>query len=136
VKDFRSQVVKNAPTLIDIDGLLKEGQLAKALRKARAAGFALPQQMIDATAAKLFRSGRAGELLSLIGSPGLQLPFDTPTLLRRAFEAYDYHTFLKQALRLGAGDGFEREIGQAIAAIEDRAPGEASAWRQKFARPG
>src|SRR5260370_36080552 len=108
VKDFRSQVVKTAPTVIDIDGLLKEGQLAKALRKARAAGFTLPQQQIDATAAKLFRSGRAAELLSLIGSLGLPLPLDTPTLLRRASEACDYHTLLKQALSLGPRAGFVR----------------------------
>ena len=108
----------------------------KAVRTARAAGFALPQQQIDAAAAKMFRSGRGGELLALLGRPGLQLPFDTPTLLRRAFAAHDYHTFLKQALRLGASEGFKREIGQAIAAIEDRAPGEAAAWRQKFGRSG
>ncbi|MCL4852923.1 MAG: hypothetical protein KJZ78_16310 [Bryobacteraceae bacterium] len=84
----------------------------------------------------MFRSGRAGELLSLVGSPSLQLPFDTPTLLRRAFAARDYHTFLKQAHRLGLGEGFEKEIGQAIAAIEARAPREAAAWRRKLVGPG
>jgi hypothetical protein len=81
---------------------------------------------------KMFRSRRAGELLSLVGTTRLKLPFDTPTLLRRAFEAHDYHTFLKQANRLKLSEGFEREIAQAIEAIEARAPGEAVAWRQKF----
>lgn len=134
MKDFRSRVTRVSPTLADVEALLKEGQLTKALRRARAAGLTVPQLQVDAAATKMLRSGRAGELLSLVGSPGLHLPFDTPTLLRRAFEARDYHTFLKQTHRLGVSEGFEKEIGQAIAAIEARAPREAAAWRQKLVR--
>ena len=136
MKDFRSRVTRVRPTLSDVEELLKDGQLTKALRRARAAGLAVPEEKIAAAATTMLRSGRAGELLSLVGSPGIQLPFDTPTLLRRAFEARDYHTFLKQAHRLGVSQGFEREIGQAIAAIEARAPREATAWRQKFIGSG
>jgi hypothetical protein len=132
VKDFRSRVIQRPPTVADVEALLKEGELTKAVRRAHAAGLKVPQQQIDATATEMFRSGRAGELLSLVGTTGLNLPFDTTTLLRRAFETRDYHTFLKQAHRLKVSEGFEREIGQAIGAIEARAPGEAAAWRQKF----
>ena len=132
MKDFRSRVTHVGPTLADVEALLKDGQLTKALRKARAAGLTVPEEQIAAAAKTMLRSGRAGELLSLVGTPGLQIPFDTPTLLRRTLEARDYHTFLKQAHRLGVSEGFEREIGQAIAAIEVRAPREAAAWRQKF----
>ena len=134
MKDFRSRVIERPPTLADLEALLKEGQLTKALGRARATGLKVPQQQIDAAAAKMFRSGRAGELLSLVGSPGLRLPFDTRTLLRRAFEAHDYHTFLKQAHRLRLSEGLEKEIGHSIAAIEARAPREAAAWRQKFSQ--
>ena len=136
MKDFRSRVIQKTPTLADVEALLKEGQLTKALRRARAAGLTVPQQLIEAAALTMFRSGRAGELLSLVGVPGLLIPFDTPTLLRRAFEARDYHTFLKQAHRLGVREGFEKEIGQAIATIETHQPREAAAWRQKFVGPG
>jgi len=132
VKDFRTQVVQKPPTPEDVEALLKVGQLAKALRKARAIGWVIPTQEIDAAAAELFRSGRAGELLALIGTPGLQLPFDAQTLLKRAFELHDHHTFLKQVHRLSLSNVFEREIGHSIAAIEARAPQEASAWRRKF----
>jgi hypothetical protein len=132
VKDFRSRVTHVSPTLAEVEALLKDGQLTKALRRARAAGLRVPQEQVVAAATVMLRSGRAGELLSLVGTPGLQFPFDTPTLLRRAFAAGDYHTFLKQAHRLGVSEGFEEEIGQAIAAIEARAPREAAAWRQKF----
>jgi hypothetical protein len=134
VKDFRSQVIQRPPTPADVEALLKAGQLAKALRRARAAGLKVPQQQIDAAAEKMFRSGRAGELLAFIGDTGLRIPFDTRTLLRRAFEAQDYHTFLKQAHRLRVREGFEREIGASIVAIEVRAPHEAAAWREKFPR--
>lgn len=132
MRDFRSRVVQKQPTAADVEALLQKGQITKALRQARAARLSVPQQHIDAAAAKMFRAGRAGELLSLLGSPHVQLPFDAPTLLRRAFEAHDYHGFLKQAHRLGLREGLEGEIGQAIAAIEARAPREAAAWRQKF----
>lgn len=132
MKDFRTQVVHKPPTLADVEILMKEGQLAKALRKARTAGLQIPQSEIDAAAVKMFHSGRAGELLALIGEPGLQLPCDTGTLLKRAFEAHDHHTFLKQVHRLGLGKAFAKEIEHSIVAIEARAPQEAAAWRQKF----
>jgi hypothetical protein len=132
MKDFRKRIVTKKPTVADVEALLREGQLGKALRRSRAVGVPVPQHQIDAVATKMFHSGRAGELLSLVGEPDLRLPFDTPTLLRRAFAARDYHTFLKQALRLGVFDGFEQAIAEAVAAIESRAPLEAAAWRQKL----
>ncbi len=121
-----------APGASELETLLEQGQLTKALRKAKAAGLPLSQERIAAAATKMLRSGRAGELLSLVGSPGITLPFDAPTMLRRAFEGRDYHGFLKQAHRLGMIQGLERDIGQAIAAIEAHAPREAAAWRRKF----
>jgi hypothetical protein len=132
MKDFRAQVVQKSPTLADVEVLLKEGQLAKGLRKARAAGLRVPQHEIDSAAVKIFRSGRAGELLALIGAPGLHLPFDAPTLLKRALDGHDHHTFLKQVHRLGLGNAFAQEIEHSIVAINARAPQEAAAWRRKF----
>jgi hypothetical protein len=104
----------------------------KALRKARAAGFVIPQEEIDATAKAMFVVGRAGGLLAMISAVDVKLPYDTTTLLIRAFEMRDHHTFLKQAHRLRATAGFESQIQEAITALEQRAPIEASAWRRKF----
>jgi hypothetical protein len=80
----------------------------------------------------MFSAGRAGELLAMIGTVDVKLPYDTTALLIRAFEMRDHHTFLKQVHRLRATAGFESQIQEAITAIEWRAPIEASAWRRKF----
>jgi hypothetical protein len=132
MKDFRQQVVRRPPDRSEVTALLRQGGLVKALRRARAAGFVISQEEIDATAKAMFVAGRAGELLAMIGTVDVKLPYDTRTLLIRAFERRDHHTFLKQALRLNATAGFERQIQEAITALERRAPIEASAWRRKF----
>lgn len=132
MKDFRQRVVQRRPDRSEVTVLLRQGQLAKALRRARAAGFVILQEEVDATAKAMFRAGRAGELLAMIGTVDVKLPYDTTALLLRAFEAGDHHTFLKQAHRLGAAAGLEIRIEEAIAAIERRAPKEASAWLRKF----
>jgi hypothetical protein len=80
----------------------------------------------------VFRAGRAGELLATIGAVDVKLPYDTAALFARVFVAGDYHTFLKQAHRIGATAGNEGRIEEAIAAIERHAPKEARAWRRKF----
>jgi hypothetical protein len=132
MKDFRQPVVQRRPDRSDVTDLLQQGQLAKALRRARAAGFVFPRQDLDATAKAMFRAGRAGELLTIIGTVDVKLPYDTTALLIRAFETGDHHTFLKQAHRLAAAAGLEIRIKEAITAIERRAPKEASAWCRKF----
>lgn len=136
MEDFRHRVVRRRPDRSDVGRLLRQGQLAKALRSARAAGVVIGQDEIDATAKAMFRAGRAGELLALIGTVDVRLPYDSVVLLRRAFEAGDHHTFLKQAHRLHSSTGLEVEIEQAITAIARRAPKEASAWRGKFGAAG
>jgi hypothetical protein len=132
MKDFRQRLVQRPPERSEVTSLLRQGALAKALRKARAAGFVILQEEIDATAKAMFGAGRAGELLAMIGTVDVKLPYDTTTLLIRAFEAGDHHTFLKQAHRLRTTAGLESRIQEAITAIEQRAPNEASAWRRKF----
>jgi len=132
MKDFRQRVVQRRPDRSEVTDLLRQGQLAKALRRARAAGFVILQEDVDATAKAMFRAGRAGELLAMIGTVDVKLPYDTTALLIRAFEVGDHHTFLKQAHRLGAAAALEIRIEEAITAIERRAPKEASAWRRKF----
>ena len=132
MKDFRQRVVQRPPERSEVTALLRQGGLAKALRKARAAGFVILQEEIDATAKAMFGAGRAGELLAMIGTVDVKLPYDTTALLIRTFEAGDHHTFLKQAHRLRATAGIESRIQEAITAIERRAPNEASAWRRKF----
>ena len=133
MKDFRLVVTPvRPPERSDVEDLLKKGQLAKALRAARAAGIVVTDDEIDATARKMFLSGRVGELLAMIGNVNVKLPHDTGALLLRAFEVGDHHTFLKQAHRLGMCSGLEGEINKAIGAIEVRAPREANDWRRKF----
>lgn len=131
MKEFLPQAPPR-PTRSDVNDLLRQGQLAKALRTARAAGLMIPQEEVDATAKAMFRAGRAGELLAMVGAVNVKFPYDTNALLIRAFEAGDHHAFLKQAHRLGAREGLERRIEEAITAIGQRAPMEASAWRRKF----
>ena len=130
--DFRQRVVQRPPERSEVIDLLRQGRLAKALRKARAAGFVILQEEIDATAKAMFSAGRAGELLAMIGTLDVKLPYATTALLIRALEAGDYHTFLKQAHRLRVTVGLESQIQGAITAIERDAPNEASAWRRKF----
>ena len=132
MKDFRQQVVQHRPDESEVTDLLRKGRLRKAFRKARAAGFVIPQEDIDATAIAMFRSGRAGELLALVGKEDVKLPYDITSLLIRAFEAKDYHTFLKQVYRLDQKAKHEVRIKEAIMVIEKSAPWEASAWRHKL----
>ena len=134
MKDFRERVVPRLPDRSDVTDLLRKGHLPKALRRARAAGFVIPQGDLDAAAKAMFRAGRAGELLAMIGTVNIKLPYDTTDLLIRAFEVGDHHTFLKQAHRIGVVAGLEIRIEEAITTIERRAPKEAAAWRQKFGR--
>ena len=135
MKDFRPRLVARLPGPGLIQELLRQGKLQKAIRKARALGMTLPQTEIDAAARVMVRNHRAGELLSYIGVLEIKLPYDVATLLRKAFEAKDYHTFLKQAHRLHVKAGFETEIDLAIRAIELRTKTEAAAWLRKFLLP-
>jgi hypothetical protein len=132
MKDFRPEVVHRAPSRKDVEDLLKKGLIAKAIRKAKKASIAITQEQIDAASKFMYLHGRAGELLSLIGSVDVRLPYDPLTLLVRAFDSHDYHTFLKQAHRLGITEGLTDRICTAIADIETRAPREAESWRLKF----
>ncbi len=132
MENFRSRLVRRPADPTMVHELLHKGQLQKAIRKARPLGVMLKQEEIDAAARAMFRNGRAGELLSCIESLPISLPYDVPTLLRRAFEVGDYHAFLKQAHRLRVKAGFEREIDEAIRMIQQKMPGEAAAWRRKF----
>jgi hypothetical protein len=86
----------------------------------RTAQRALPQAEIDAAPDAMVRNRRAGELLSRIRVLEVRLPFDVATLLRKAFEAKDYHTFLKQAHRLRVRARFEKEIELAIHSSDER----------------
>jgi len=61
----------------------------------RTAQRALLQAEIDVAPDAMVRNRRTGELLSCIRVLEVRLPFDVATLLRKAFEAKDYHTFLK-----------------------------------------
>ncbi len=132
MKDFRQRIVQRRPDQSEIEDLLRKGVLGKALRKARAAGVIIPQENIDATAMEMFRANRAGELVAMVGKVDVDLPFSTTQLLLRVFDAEDYHTFLKQAHRLGVGTKHETRVKEAIAVVERTAPLEAHTWRRKF----
>ncbi len=134
MQDFRQQVVAQKTKDSEITALLRQGQLAKAIRKAKVAGFVIPQEDIDTTAKEMFLRGCASTLLAMIGTVDIKLPYDTATLLNRAFEAKDYHGFLKQAYRLHQTAGLQYRIQEAILKIEQRSSIEAAAWRNKFTR--
>ena len=133
MQDFRSRLVKRTSDAGSIQELLDQGQLSKALRTAKSIGVTVQQEQIDRAAAQMVRQHRATELLSLVGgSDEVQLPYDTLSLLRAAFQARDYHGFLKQAHRLRIKSGLETEIEEAIGSIRRRAPNEADSWLRKF----
>ena len=132
MRDFRPRVVQRRPSQSEITEILRKGQLTKALRKARVAGFVIAQEDIDATAKAMYRSGRAGELLATIGKLDIELPYDTTTLLIRAFDAGDYHNFLKHVHRLGMAPQHRKRITEAITKIKHRAPLEANSWHRKL----
>ena len=132
MRDFRERVTQRPPDKSDIDEALRTGQLGKALRKARTAGIAIDQTDIEATARTMFHTGRAGVLLSMVGTVDVRLPFDVQTLLVRAFEGGDYHNFLKHVHRLGVAAQHEDRVKAAIGAVQAKAPREAKAWRKKL----
>lgn len=136
-QDVREVSVEEQPSPQDprtaiIERHLDRGRIAKALKQARSAGIVLKRDQIDSAARALFDSGSVGELLSLVGRIDVKLPFDTTTLLTRAFDKEDYHTFLKQVLRLGLEAEFTSEIRDAICMIRKRNEKEAGEWSQKF----
>ncbi len=133
MQDFRNRVTKAAPDPGLIDRLLDRGHIAKAMRQARAQGVAIPQARIDEVASQMLKRHRASELMSLIGYTDVRLPFDATTLLEAAFDARDYHGFLKHAHRLKVS-GVQAHVAEAIAALREAAPAEADAWSRKFAQ--
>ena len=135
MRDFRQRVRQRRPDREQVMETLRKGQLAKALRVARAAGTVIRQQDINATASAMFRGGRAGELLTIIGKMDVTIPYDVRTLLIRTFQTRDYHTFLKQVHRLGVASDHEDRIDEAIAVVAQRAPSEAVSWRIKLGKP-
>jgi len=132
MRDFREHLKQRRPVKTDVVRALRRGQLGRAVRIAKAAGTVVSQPEIDETAKRLFDAGRSGELLALVGSMEVSLPFDAETLLVRTFEARDYHTFLKQVHRLGVAEQHRNRIQASIEALQRRAPSEASAWRRKL----
>ena len=115
------------------------GQLAKALRMARRLGVSEIDlgPLTLAAARVMFRSGRATELLSVVGVYPVDLGYTVDALLRRAYDQHDYHGFLKQAFRLGASAAFVAEIETAVQDLARRGRHEeAEAWRRKFAEAG
>lgn len=134
MKDFRTILVKREVTDSDLAELLTAGLLAKAFRLAKASKRTISEDDIANAARDLFRKGRTGELLSLIGTMEVVLPFSAQELLLRAYELRDYHTFVKQAVRLGCVAGLETQLSAALAFIGERAPIEAAAWRRKLAQ--
>lgn len=134
MKDFRQQVktMQRSPSESEIKELLRKGHLKKAIRKARVAGYVIPQENIDTIATAMFRAGRAGELLGMIGKVNVKLPYDATSLLICAFEARDYHNFLKHVHRLGITAQHGERIKEAIKSIEQNAPSEANVWYRKL----
>ena len=132
MKDFRRRIIERRPNQAQIREDLQKGHLKKALRKARATGLAIPEQDIEAIVKEMFRSGRAGELLAMIGKVEIEIPYDVSTLLSRAFDVGDYHNFLKHVDRLGIANEHRERIREAIGSIKSKAPLEASAWERKF----
>ena len=132
MRDFGKSLVRRDPDPSLVDEFLRTGQLARAIRRARAARVVIPQPVIDKVARAMFRAGRSGALLALMGVEDVRLPYDELTLLARTFEVRDYHTFLKQAHRLPVGGKLKAQVEEAIAIIEKKAPGEAAGWRRKF----
>ncbi len=140
MKDFRSQLRPPAPpthqTAADVARLLDAGQLSKALRMARRLGVAEAElrPLILAAAQSMYHHRRAAELLSVIGVFPVDLGYSVDDLLRRVYETRDYHGFLKQTHRLGAGAAFGAEIETAMQDLARRGRAEeAEAWRRKFA---
>lgn len=133
MRDFRPQIkIKSRhEEILEILKLLKAGCLGKALRRAKRIEYIIPQERIDQSARKLFRSRQFGTLLSLIDRIQVNLPYDTDLLLIRTFNQRDYHSFLKQVHRLGRVSRHAPRVHQAIAAIYKSQPSEASDWFRK-----
>jgi hypothetical protein len=82
----------------------------------------------------LYRRGASGVILSAYYNAGACGRFTVTDLLRRTFQKGDYPSFLKQAYRFDAYQGFSSEIERAIVWHCERHLTDAEAWRRKFGK--
>jgi len=87
---------------------------------------------IEASIDRLYSKKCYGVILSGYYAAGVLSHHSVPHLLKMTWEAHDIPTFLKQAYRFDAVEGFGQEIEQAICWHEKRGMPDAAAWRFKF----
>jgi hypothetical protein len=138
VQDFRERLTPRIPaneTIADVDRLLQQGRMMRALRMARRIGVSEEDMRTRTIAAAtyMYQHKQVGEVLSAIATHGVDVGYSVETLLRRLYDYRDYHTFLKQAHRLSVRGELLPEIESAINHLRERGRAdEAAAWARKF----
>ena len=136
LKDFRLDIKRENTDDETIQSLFSGGEVLEAIKACRRTnrdpGRFAPA--LEEGIAKMFRSGRSNEILSLIHRYKIPCKYDVPTLLRALIHKKDYPGFLKQAYRFGVYHGFEREIALGIGWLRQRNQTDsADAYVRKFA---
>lgn len=136
LKDFRFEIKRETTDDETIQSLFSRGEVLDALkachRTNRDPGMFAPA--LEEGIAKMFRSERSNEILSLIHKYKIPCRYDVPTLLRTLIHKKDYPGFLKQAYRFGVYHGFEDEIALGIGWLRQRNQSDsADAYVRKFA---
>jgi hypothetical protein len=119
----------------EISRLFQKGDFQKAIQQAKKIGEPLCsfQADIEAGARKLLLSRRSSELLSTIYRNAIIVQYDLTTLLSAAFDAGDYHGFLKNAYRFKVHAGLDDKITGAIDCLMKKNQiHDAQAWQRKF----
>ena len=120
---------------IEIEELLKKGDLLKAGRLFKRSGLAFVDfgASFERWAKKLWHERQLGVILSFMEQTGWNPGIDPVLLLRNMVELHDWHGFLKNAYRLKIMAGLEGEIDTAIERLmEQNQLPQANAWKRKF----
>jgi len=136
-EDFRPHLSQpKVPTEEEILRLLDSGDVEKALKAIRRAGFEYSQYERGITAGLhvMVRRKRVGELLSILYKHKLRSDMSIIHLLRTMVRQNDIPGFLKQALRFEIYEGLEQEIDHALQwLVAKNQHASAEAYASKFA---
>lgn len=119
----------------EIRQFFKAGDFHNAFSQLKKAGYHLDEFLDDILlgARKMIISNRASELLGYIHKYRFKTQYEIKTLLLGAFDASDYHGFLKNIFRFKLYKGLENEIENSIDYLLKKGQiADAQGWRRKI----
>ncbi|HNQ94574.1 MAG TPA: hypothetical protein PKK96_14750 [Anaerolineales bacterium] len=119
----------------EIGTIFQNADFHTAPKECRKAGYKISefQNDIEIGAQKAIMSRRVGELLGFLYKNDMKIQYEIPVLLKKVFEAGDYHGFLKNVHRFKIHKGLEIEIDKSISHLLNKGQNaDADGWRRKI----